>query len=169
MLPGGSRPAVWITDALFWLAVGGWVALGISWFFAPASRTLLLPLSSAPLDLPAILGLAIALAGLWCIIAGIRALGRWFRTSIDYGERTHLVTGGPYRYMRNPMALGLILQGWGSALLHQSWAAISIAVLLHATNRLRIHFEEGRLVALLGEEYVAWTRRTGRFLPRLRR
>lgn len=167
--PAIDQPKVFLTDVSFWFAVALWVALGVSWFFVPGSREALLPIAGEWDNAAASLGFALALAGLALIHFGLRALGRQFRTSIDYGEQTRLVTHGIYRHLRNPMALGLMLQGWALLLMHQTWAALGTALLLHLANRLRVHFEEERLRVVSGSEYANWCLTSGRFLPRWRK
>lgn len=169
---GGFRPpqrrhlGAFIVDWLFWLGVAGWVIVGVSWFFFPWTRTYFLPLNTPPLALLQWPGLLTAAAALYFIAAGIVSLGSSFRTSIDHDETPILVTHGIYRHIRNPMALGLLLHGWAGFLLHQSWIALAAAVILHSTNRLRVHFEESYLRNNLGKPYEEYCRRAGRFFPK---
>lgn len=77
-----------------------------------------------------------------------------------------LVTHGPYRWVRHPLyaagtamvtCLMLISGLWWLAL-----ALIPLAILLARTSK-----EEANLVATFGDEYRAYMKRTGRFLPKL--
>ena len=168
-VPHKKRPAVFAVDMFFWLSVLGWVAAGVSWFFFPATRAMSLPMRALPLEILQWAGLVVGSMAACLIIGGIVSLGSSFRTSIDYDETPALVSGGIYKYIRNPMALGLLLHGWAGFLLHQSWVAFIAAFVLHATNRLRVHFEEGYLRETLGEPYEEFCRRVGRFFPRAKR
>lgn len=169
---GGFRPPqkrnvfAFIIDWLFWLGVMVWVAVGVTWFFVPMSRARFLPFLASTIEIVQWFGLATAVAGVYFIAAGIISLGSSFRTSIDHDETPVLVTRGIYRHIRNPMALGLLLHGWAGFLLHQSWIALAAALILHITNRLRVHFEEGYLRRTLGKPYTDYCHRVGRFLPK---
>jgi len=76
-----------------------------------------------------------------------------------------LVTGGIYRYTRNPMYVGLFLMlaGWGLYL----GAAMSFLVLplfLLTMDRLQIQAEERHMLALFGEEYARYCERVHRWI-----
>lgn len=162
-LPDIKRLPVFSADCVFWLAIAGWVLTGTTWFYNSNSRLDYLPISES-LNIPVqIFGLVIGVAGLFYITAGVFTLGMSFRTSIDFGEKAQLITSGIYRHCRNPMALGLILLGWATALLHQTFFAILVALVLHLTNRMRVHFEEKYLTIIIGERYTEFCGSTGRF------
>jgi protein-S-isoprenylcysteine O-methyltransferase Ste14 len=76
----------------------------------------------------------------------------------------HLMTGGPYRFSRNPMLSGTYLYYLGIVLaLWNGWALlvlVAVAVLM----MLQVRSEEKRLEADFGEEYLAYKKRTGRFI-----
>ena len=165
-LPDPRRVAHFLVDVFFWLAVTAWVAIGVLWFLRPGFLPRVLPLADPPSVAVQILGLLAALIGTALMVGGVVSLGMAFRTSVDHAERTRLVTSGIYRFCRNPIALGLLLNGWGTALLTQTLAAAAVAALLHAGNRLRIFFEEDHLRRTLGAHYEAYCARVGRFLPR---
>lgn len=79
-----------------------------------------------------------------------------------------LITHGPYRWVRHPLYSAGLLLCVSLTLLTALWTLgigmlIPLAVLLWRTPQ-----EEARLVEAFGEEYRAYMRRTGRFLPRLR-
>lgn len=78
---------------------------------------------------------------------------------------TAIVTGGPYRFTRNPMyvslcllqvSLGLILRDAMTVLL-----TLPLAVVLHHGVVLR---EEAYLERKFGEDYLQWKRRTRRWI-----
>lgn len=95
-----------------------------------------------------------------------RSLGRNVSPTVMTHEDHELVTGGPYRRIRNPLYVSGLLIFSGLGLLAASWflfVAAGIAFLLVA---LRLPKEEAELEARFGEEYRKYVRRTGRFLPR---
>jgi len=102
-------------------------------------------------------GAAIALAG--------ESLQVW--ASAHLHKNTALIQSGPYAWVRNPMYLGRFLVGLGLVLLTWRWFFILpyIAVFcLYA--QARVLGEEARLQALFGEQYQAYSRAVGRWLPR---
>jgi protein-S-isoprenylcysteine O-methyltransferase Ste14 len=162
--PDRRHPGVVATDVVFWLSVAGWSAGSLAWIGWPANRSLFVPLTDSPVVPVQWLGVATLYLGVAVILWGFVSLGASFRTSIDYEEQTSLVTRGVYRFSRNPMAAGLILVGWGSALIPQTWFALLVATGLTVANRLRVRHEELQLRRLLGASYLRYMSRVPRFV-----
>ena len=79
-----------------------------------------------------------------------------------------VVADGPYRYLRNPLYLGLWIMIIALAFLMPVTGAI-FAVILSAVFALRLTLgEETFLTAKLGEPYRAYLRAVPRFIPRFR-
>ena len=110
---------------------------------------------------------SLLLAGLF-LIWGEMSLGLSFRVALPE-QRQPLVTHGIYRFIRNPLALSADLLALGALLVAPSWLAVSTLVLTLASYAVKIRIEENHLYATHGEAYRAYCRRTGRYLPRLRR
>jgi protein-S-isoprenylcysteine O-methyltransferase Ste14 len=161
--PDSRHPGVILTDLLFWLSVVAWIAGSGAWIVWPTSRLHLGPYSATPVDFLQILGAIFLYLGVTCILWGFISLGMAFRTSIDYQERTRLVTAGVYRFSRHPMAAGLMLTGLGTALMHQSGFLTVAAVGLIVANLLRVRNEEKQLRRILGDEYLRYMERVPRF------
>ena len=83
-------------------------------------------------------------------------------------RREHrLVTSGPYRWIRHPLyTTGFVLL-LSLMLLTGVWTLGVLAVFLLCAMMLRTPSEEARLIETFGDDYRAYMRRTGRFLPRL--
>jgi len=139
------------------------------WFLLFAAAALvanrLLPLS---FSLPAITG---PLAVLLSLTGGIIALWaavlfRWHNTTAHpYGDASQLVTGGPYRYIRNPMYLGLLLLLIAIGLWLQSLSALLLSpFFVFVINRCNILPEEQRLLRRFGETYRDYQQRTRRWI-----
>lgn len=83
-------------------------------------------------------------------------------------EPDELVTGGVYRYTRNPMYVGVLLLIGGQAVryrsLHVCWWTLVCWLGFH---RRIIEFEEPHLQEKHGETYEAYCERVPRWLPRL--
>lgn len=93
-------------------------------------------------------------------------MGDSWRIGVDHGERTALVTDGPFAYVRNPIFAGMIPAGLGIALLVPSIVAILSIVLLVAALEIQTRLvEEPYLLIIHGDEYAAYASRVGRFVP----
>ena len=89
-------------------------------------------------------------------------------TPVPWAPPKHLVLVGPYRFVRNPMMLGVLMIVLGEALIISSLPiAIYLAVLFAAMNAFIIFFEEPGLRKRFGDDYVEYTRHVRRWLPRL--
>lgn len=104
-------------------------------------------------------GLAVALAGGALYGLACYALGR----ENLYCGQDGLVTGGMYRWTRNPQYATAIPAYLGLAAASHSLAALLIAGLLSLTFVLMALAEEPWLEAVYGEEYRAYRRRVARF------
>jgi protein-S-isoprenylcysteine O-methyltransferase Ste14 len=79
------------------------------------------------------------------------------------------VAGGPYRYSRNPMYLGVLAAILGWLLAFQTAALLIYGLAVAAAfNLFVIGYEEPHLRRLFGAEYDAYRRRVPRWLPCLR-
>ncbi len=81
----------------------------------------------------------------------------------------HLITMGPYRECRNPMALGNTLYFLGITLYRGSISAVALAaavsIIIILYNRI---FEEKELARRFGQEYLRYRNRVPFIIPRLR-
>lgn len=79
-----------------------------------------------------------------------------------------VMADGPYRYMRNPLYIGLVCMVIAAAFLMPASGA-AFAVILIGIFAVRLTLgEEAFLTAQLGEPYLAYMRAVPRFIPRLR-
>ncbi len=106
------------------------------------------------------------------VIAGGAALVSWariwfhswrFRARLDVGHQ--LATGGPFRWMRHPIYMGLNLLALGTALWIPTPAVWAGVVLMSIGSDLRGRAEEQVLTVAFGERYVEYSKRTRRFVP----
>jgi protein-S-isoprenylcysteine O-methyltransferase Ste14 len=113
----------------------------------------------------AVVGFATMLAGTVAMFVAQLAMGASWRIGIDRVENPGLVTGGPYRFSRNPIYLCMfvVLAGFVAAL--PGWPTIVTFVGTVLGIRLAVAREEGHLVSVYGDAYRAYARRVGRFLP----
>lgn len=77
----------------------------------------------------------------------------------------HLMTDGPYRLSRNPMLTGTFVYLAGICVGLWMWQPVAVFVVFIVIMLVQVRTEEKRLRNDFGEEYEAYCRRTGRFLP----
>jgi protein-S-isoprenylcysteine O-methyltransferase Ste14 len=117
------------------------------------------------LPLPA-LGVALVVAGfvppLWAV-----ALFRRERTELNPTSAANqkLVTGGPFRFTRNPMYLGLVIITLGVAVWTGAWPMFLAPVAVFATtNWVHIPFEEAKMRRQFPAEFDDYARRVRRWI-----
>jgi len=117
--------------------------------------------------------------GAAAVAAALTFLGfllRWWgssyhRMGVVYSgsiETATLTAAGPYRYMRNPLYLGNLLQAIGISSIGPPAAMVTIFILLLAFVYRLIFLEEGYLRAAQGEAYARYCAAVPRLIPRLR-
>ena len=110
-------------------------------------------------------GAAIVLVGL--ILAGWAfALFSRAHTTLDpHGGSTALVSGGPYRFTRNPIYVGYVCLLVGFPLIiNDVWGLILSPLLVVLMSRLVIAYEEVYLAEQLGQPYLDYKTRVRRWL-----
>ncbi|MCI4680472.1 isoprenylcysteine carboxylmethyltransferase family protein [Rhodoblastus acidophilus] len=100
---------------------------------------------------------------LWPVVA----LGDRFSGLVAIQPIHELLTTGPYRYIRHPSYLGLMISSIGWALAFCSGAGLVIAALTLLPLLARIDAEERLLQSEFGAEYDAYRARTWRMIPGL--
>jgi protein-S-isoprenylcysteine O-methyltransferase Ste14 len=114
-------------------------------------------------------------AGALPLIGGVAILFRCIRDFAVVGRGTlapidppkNLVVSGLYRYVRNPMYVGVLLVLLGEALLFASVSLLIYAAAFFVGAHLFIVlYEEPTLRRRFGESYERYTRTVQRWLPR---
>jgi protein-S-isoprenylcysteine O-methyltransferase Ste14 len=156
-----------------WLAVRSLLwALLLPGFFAGYVPWQFFGLARVHLDF----GTPVQLLGLLCMGAGAGLLATCIWEFARSGRGTlapadpprQLVVRGLYRYVRNPMYLSVSAIVLGEALLTRSWALLLYwGVWFLAANLFVRGYEEPALRRRFGASYEGYTRRVGRWLPRL--
>lgn len=81
-------------------------------------------------------------------------------------RKARLVTSGPYRWVRHPLYVMGLIAFIGFALLAENWFIALVAIAAFGLLAIRAREEEARLIEKFGDEYRAYMKNTGRFLPR---
>lgn len=121
-----------------------------------------------PFPFPGVLvwiGYALLLGGLGLAASAVSQFMRANTTLDPHGSVSHLVTGGPYRFSRNPIYLGFICLLIGFLFIFKSyWGLILSPVLMLSLNQWVIRFEESYLEARFGDRYTGYKDRVRRWL-----
>ena len=113
-------------------------------------------------------GCLLALAGAALVLRSRAELHAAWSLVPQADHSTGLVTTGPYRLVRHPIYLGLILLALGQALAFSNWFAGAILLVgIVPTFAWRAGAEETLLSRTFGERYVLYRRQTKRIIPRL--
>ncbi len=131
-----------------WLSLPWPLSSGLSWLIA------------APL-----IAIGVGLTA-WSALHFLKVKG----TPIPFNPPPTLVMTGPYQFVRNPMLTGvfLLLFGIGFAIKSLSLVVLFTPLFVLANVWELKEIEEPELVNRLGEEYVAYQKRTPMFIPKMR-
>jgi protein-S-isoprenylcysteine O-methyltransferase Ste14 len=122
-----------------------------------------LPVGGRPATLVA--GLVIAALGQALALAGVAGVVRHRTTIVPHHPVATLVTGGAYRFSRNPMYVGLAVVYLGLALAFGSWWPFVLwPFVILAVWRLVIRPEERYLTGRFGQAYTGYQSRVRRWL-----
>ena len=160
-----GRPGQHLREALFVVLAVALLAEASLAAVAPRRLPGLVPLAPATAAVLRATGAVMVLGATALMLAAQLDLGASWRVGIDEGTRPGLVTGGLYRYSRNPIYVAMLTALLGFALLLPSW--ISLGLLIGAGLGIRRHVrdEEAYLARTYGEEYRRYAARVGRFVP----
>lgn len=158
----GSQAA--LGSAIFFAVAPGIVAGLIPWWL---TRWQMLPGSFFPLR---ILGALLTLAGAAFLVqAFARFVSEGRGTPAPVAPTEHLVVGGIYRYVRNPMYLCVLAAIVGQAMLFAQPVLLAYAAIVGAAViSFVLAYEEPTLLKRYGNEYEAYRRAVPAWLPRLR-
>jgi protein-S-isoprenylcysteine O-methyltransferase Ste14 len=112
------------------------------------------------------LGIGLMIAGILLRQWSIAVLGRYFSRTVGVQEGQAVVDRGPYRLVRHPAYTGSLLTMVGLGFVLQSWGAgLVLIAFFGVAFGYRIHVEEAVLTSKLGDEYVAYAKKTKRLIP----
>ncbi|GHC71341.1 methyltransferase family protein [Streptomyces flavofungini] len=114
-------------------------------------------------------GVAVAAAAVVLTHAFVRFVVEGLGTPAPLAPTEHLVVGGLYRYVRNPMYLAVVTAITGQSLLLARPALLTYALIAGAVMwSFATWYEEPRLSRTFGAEYEAYRRAVPGWRPRLR-
>jgi len=86
-------------------------------------------------------------------------------TRLTFEKTTHLVTEGPYHFIRHPMYTSLLCLAWGVFLKHITLLSGLLVILASAALYITAILEEKENLRIFGTEYAAYMQQTQRFIP----
>ena len=114
-------------------------------------------------------GAAVFILGVGISAAGKKRFLRVGTNVYTFEEPGELVTDGLYGQSRNPMYLGLVLAGFGAALVSGTLAAVILSSFFALVVRYwYIAYEEWAMRLKFGDPYEAYCRRVRRWFGRRR-
>lgn len=114
----------------------------------------------------ALFGLVIYLAGIVSREWTVKTLGEYWSADIRIREDHQLIKEGPYRYVRHPNLVCLLLEINGLCLIPNSYYSLMFVWLAYFPLILvRIHLEEKALIERFGQEYKNYRKEVFAFLP----
>ena len=120
-----------------------------------------LPVPSGP---ALVMGLALTLAAVVWLVWAFGTPGGGLTLRVQPVSSV-LVQTGPYRLVRHPVHVGLMLLIVGPAIAFRSWLGLASLILLLPTTMYRARAEEPELRTRFGPEWDAYAARTRFFLP----
>jgi protein-S-isoprenylcysteine O-methyltransferase Ste14 len=137
-----------------WLLTGGWQVLEPLPYWAPVR----------------VLGGVLLVAGLIALVgAFVRFVVEGFGTPAPVAAPEHLVVGGVYRYVRNPMYVAVLAAIVGQSLLLGRLGLLLYAGVVWVAVAAFVRFyEEPTLTRRFGADYEAYRRGVPAWWPRLR-
>jgi|SRR6476619_2251552 len=157
----GAMPLEWLAGGLF----AGGLAMGLA---APilALLGILEPIPALDGIVGHVVGVVLAVTGILLTFAAQMAMGQSWRIGVDPGERTELVTGGPFGLVRNPIYSAMIPTVIGLVLMVPSALSLGAIVALVVALELQVRLvEEPYLLKVHGATYAEYAARVGRFVP----
>jgi protein-S-isoprenylcysteine O-methyltransferase Ste14 len=111
-------------------------------------------------------GVAVMIAGLIFRRYVILFLGSFFTATVQIHRDHQLIRTGPYRYIRHPSYLGILIITLGDGIALANWLSLLLCIALPAIGVVRrIKVEEDELFHHFGEQYRDYREKTWRIIP----
>jgi len=133
--------------------VGGFMGIGRIHF-----ATVVIPLT----------GLMLLIIGIAIRWSAIYTLGKYFTGKVLIQPEQQLIRKGLYRYVRHPAYAGSLLAHLGLGLSFSSWFSLAFSVIpfvIAAWYRMRV--EDAAMQTAFGAEYLDYSKRAKRLIPKL--
>jgi protein-S-isoprenylcysteine O-methyltransferase Ste14 len=120
------------------------------------------------------LNLSISFLGLFGYVVGImgrnrsiKTLGQYWSTHIEIRNNQRIVQKGPYRYIRHPGYLSLIIETLSiPGILNAYHALMGVTLIFIPAVLVRAKLEDMEMGEKVGEEFTMYKERVGAFIPK---
>jgi protein-S-isoprenylcysteine O-methyltransferase Ste14 len=160
-----SRKDASIQDrgSMFFLIALQWLGLALNFALAGLWRAAAIPWQRTPLFLLGVFAILLGTALRWY---AIWTLGNYFTRDVAVSTDQPVVQHGVYRAIRHPSYSGTFLTMLGVGLAVTNWASlVALLTCVFLGHLYRVQVEEQALIQTIGQPYVAYMRRTKRFIP----
>lgn len=116
------------------------------------------------------LGFAMYLIAIFIRGWAIKSLGKYWSVYITIKEDHKLIKDGPFKYVRHPNLLCLLIELCGLCFIPNAYYSFALLWIIYFPLTLyRIRVEERTLIEKLGEEYINYKKEVYALLPYLKR
>jgi protein-S-isoprenylcysteine O-methyltransferase Ste14 len=114
------------------------------------------------------MGVAIMISGVIFRQYAISTLGKFFTSTIQIKKDHELIQTGPYRYIRHPSYLGILIISLGLGIAMANWISLILCIVLPTIGLMqRVQFEEKELELHFGKQYQDYRKNTWRVIPHI--
>lgn len=111
-------------------------------------------------------GVALMITGITFRQYVISFLGRFFTGQVQIQSDHELIREGPYRYVRHPSYLGMLILELGMGIALANWFSLLLCLVLPPIGIIqRIKVEEGELKQHFGQRYLDYRKSTWALIP----
>jgi protein-S-isoprenylcysteine O-methyltransferase len=112
------------------------------------------------------IGIAIMISGIIFRRYVIAILGKFFTATVQIQKDHELIKAGPYRYVRHPSYLGILLIAIGLGISLANWISLLLCIVLPTIGVMRrIKVEEKELEQHFGKQYLDYKKDTWYLVP----
>ena len=113
-----------------------------------------------------ILGLSMFIVAFWLRRLSARTLGKFQSLQIEIRDTHRFINEGPYKYIRHPWYLSIILEVLSITLIFNAYYSLLYVVLVHIPIIfVRVYFEEKALSEKFPDEYATYKKEVWAFFP----
>ncbi|MGH9148581.1 MAG: isoprenylcysteine carboxylmethyltransferase family protein [Vicinamibacterales bacterium] len=113
------------------------------------------------------MGVGMGMIGGALIVWAFSNLGKNLTDTVVTRRDHTLVVSGPYRWVRHPFYLAVLLTVVANALAAANWFLLLGGISVFLLMVIRTKTEEAKLLERFGDQYRTYMTRTGRFLPKI--
>jgi protein-S-isoprenylcysteine O-methyltransferase Ste14 len=111
-------------------------------------------------------GVTIMISGIIFRRYAISVLGKFFTATVQIQKDHELIKAGPYRYIRHPSYLGILIIALGLGIALANWISLLLCIVLPVIGVIqRIKVEEKELEKHFGKQYLDYRKSTWRVVP----